>query len=81
MLQTDLQLDCTFEANDTGLDKPASKILDDMARWDLPEFEGEIILEAKKIPVNELRELLKNTLTISDPNVKLGLMLKPNKVK
>jgi len=79
--QTNLTLDCTFEADDTGLDTPASKILDDMSKWSLPEFEGEITLKAEKLGVNELRELLRNTLKIDDPTIKLGLELKPTKVK
>ena len=76
--ETNLRLECTFEADDTGLDTPAAKFLDDIGRWALPEFEGTITLQAEKIPVNELKELLK---TIKDPNTKLGLELKPKRVK
>ena len=79
--EPNLTLDCTFKADDKGLDTPASKILDDMAKWSLPGFEAEIMLRAEKIPINELKELLKNTLKVDDPNMKLGLELKPIKVK
>ena len=79
--EPNLTLDCTFKADDKSLDTAASKILDDMAKWSLPNFEAEITLKAEKFPVNELKELLKNTLKIDDPDIKLGLELKPIKVK
>jgi len=79
-LETNLRLDCIFEADDTGLDTPAAKLLDDIGRWTLPEFEGQITLKAEKIPINELKELLK-TLRTEDANTKLGLELKPKQVK
>jgi hypothetical protein len=31
--QTNMQLDARFQADDAGLDTPAAKILDDIARW------------------------------------------------
>jgi hypothetical protein len=80
VLETNLRLECVFEADDTGLDTPAAKLLDDIGRWTLPEFEGQITLKAEKIPINELKELLK-TLKTEDPNTKLGLELKPKQVK
>ncbi|MDH5690135.1 MAG: DUF499 domain-containing protein [Candidatus Bathyarchaeota archaeon] len=79
--QTNLTLDATFRADDTGLETPAAKILDDIGRWALPEFEGTLTLKADKIPINELRELLKNTLRTEDPSTKLSLELKPKRVK
>jgi len=79
--QTNLTLDATFRADDTGLETPAAKILDDIGRWSLPEFEGTLTLKADEIPVNELRNLLKNTLKTEDPNTKLSLELKPKRVK
>jgi hypothetical protein len=79
--QTNLTLDANFRADDEGLETPAAKILDDIGRWSLPEFEGTLTLKADKIPLNELRELLKNTLKTEDPNTKLSLELKPKRVK
>jgi len=79
--QTNLTLDAAFRADDEGLETPAAKILDDIGRWALPEFEGTLTLKADKIPLNELRELLKNTLKTEDPNTKLSLELKPKRVK
>ncbi len=79
--QTNLTLDATFRADDTGLETPAAKILDDIGRWSLPEFEGTLALKADKISVNDLRNLLKNTLKTEDLNTKLSLELKPKRVK
>lgn len=79
-LETNLRLECTFEADDSGLDAPVAKLLDDIGRWALPDFEGEITLKAETIPINELRELLK-TLKTDHPNAKLGLELKPIRAK
>ena len=79
--QTNLTLDATFRADDTGLETPAAKILDDIGRWSLPEFEGTLALKADKISVNDIRNLLKNTLKTEDLNTKLSLELKPKRVK
>ena len=78
--QTNLDIDITFKAEDAGLDTPAAKILDDIARWQLPEFEATINLKAD-MPTNEVRELIKNTLKIDDSNLKLALDLKPKREK
>jgi predicted transport protein len=79
--QTNLELDVTFKADDAGLETPAAKILDDIGRWQLPEFEGTINLKAENIPINEVRELLKNTLKTDDPKLKLALEIKPKREK
>lgn len=79
--QTNLTLEATFKADDSGLEKPAAKILDDIARWSLPEFEGTINLKAENIPINELKQLLKNTIKTEDQNIKLSLKIKPNREK
>lgn len=79
--QTNLTLDATFWAEDTGLETPAAKILDDIGRWSLPEFEGTLTLKADKILIDDLRNLLKNTLKTEDLNTKLSLELKPKRVK
>jgi ABC-type dipeptide/oligopeptide/nickel transport system ATPase subunit len=79
--QTNLTLDATFRTDDAGLETPAAKILDDIGRWSLPEFEGTITLKAEKMPLNEIRELLKNTLKTEDPNIKLALEIKPKREK
>jgi hypothetical protein len=79
--QTNLSLDATFKADDAGLETPAAKILDDIGRWSLPEFEGTITLKADKMPMNEIRELLKNTLKTDDPKLKLALEIKPKREK
>jgi hypothetical protein len=81
IFQTNLTLDTTFKADDAGLETPAAKILDDIGRWSLPEFEGTITLKAEKMPINEMRELLKNTLKTEDPNIKLALEIKPKREK
>jgi plastocyanin len=77
--QTNLSLDATFRTDDAGLETPAAKILDDIGRWSLPEFEGTITLKAEKMPMNEIRELLKNTLKTDDPKLKLALEIKPKR--
>jgi hypothetical protein len=79
--QTNIQLEASFTADDAGLETPAAKILDDIDRWQLPEFEGTINLKAEKIPINEIRELLKNTLKTDDPKLKLALEIKPEREK
>jgi len=79
--QTNIQLEANFQADDAGLETPAAKILDDIGRWQLPEFEGTINLKAEKIPINEIRELLKNTLKTDDPKLKLALEIKPKREK
>ena len=81
--QTNLTVNISFKADDAGLETPAAKILDDLGRWSLPEFEGTLTLKAENnpIPLNELRDLLKNTLKTEDPNTKLSLELKPKQVK
>jgi hypothetical protein len=79
--QTNITLDATFKADDTGLDTPAAKILDDIGRWALPEFEGTITLKTDKMPIDELRKLLKDTIKTEDPNVKLALEIKPKREK
>ena len=79
--QTNLSLDATFRTDDAGLETPAAKILDDIGRWSLPEFEGTITLKAEKMPMNEIRELLKNTLKTDDPKLKLALEIKPKREK
>lgn len=79
--QTNLSLNATFKADDAGLETPAAKILDDIGRWSLPEFEGTITLKAEKMPMNEIRELLKNTLKADDPKLKLALEIKPKREK
>ncbi|MCX8151317.1 MAG: DUF499 domain-containing protein [Candidatus Bathyarchaeota archaeon] len=78
--QTNLNIDINFKADDTGLETPAAKILDDIARWQLPEFEANITLKAD-IPTNELRDLIRTTLKSDDPNIKLALTLKPKREK
>jgi plastocyanin len=78
--QTNLDIDISFKAEDAGLDTPAAKILDDLARWQLPEFEATINLKAD-MPISEVRELIKNTLKTDDSNVKLALNLKPKREK
>jgi len=77
--QTNHRLEANFQADDTGLETPAAKILDDVARWQLPEFEGTISLKAENIPINEIRDLLKNTIKTENQNVKLGLEIKPKR--
>jgi hypothetical protein len=79
--QTNMRLEANFQADDTGLDTPAAKILDDIARWQLPEFEGIINLKADNIPIHEIRELLKNTLRTDDSNTKLSLEIKHKREK
>jgi hypothetical protein len=79
--QTNLSLDATFRTDDAGLETPAAKILDDIGRWSLPEFEGTITLKAEKMPMNEIRELLKNTLKTDDPKLKLAIEIKPKREK
>jgi len=80
-----VSVDCSisFKVDDAGLETPAVKILDDLGRWSLPEFEGTLTSKAENnpIPLNELRDLLKNTLKTEDPNTKLSLELKPKQVK
>ncbi|MCX7822178.1 MAG: DUF499 domain-containing protein [Syntrophobacterales bacterium] len=71
--QTNMILDVSFSADDVGLDAPAAKILEDIARWSLPDFEGIIQLKAEGLPINELRQLLKNTIGADNPDIKLGL--------
>ncbi|MEM3380920.1 MAG: DUF499 domain-containing protein [Candidatus Bathyarchaeia archaeon] len=73
--QTGLLLDATFEAEDDGLEKPASKILDDIARWSPTHFEGTMHLKSDGIPMNELRQMLKNIGT-NNEDVKLALNIK-----
>jgi len=79
--QTNIRLEANFSADDAGLETPAAKILDDIGRWQLPEFEGTINLKAENIPINEIRELLKNTLKTDDPNIKLALEIKHKREK
>jgi hypothetical protein len=79
--QTNLSLDATFRTDDAGLETPAAKILDDIGRWSLPEFEGTITLKAEKMPINEIRDLLKNTLKTDDPKLKLAIEIKPKREK
>jgi hypothetical protein len=79
--QTNIQLEANFTADDAGLETPAAKILDDIGRWQLPDFEGTINLKAENIPINEIRELLKNTLRTDDPKLKLALEIKPKREK
>ena len=79
--QTNLTLDATFSADDEGMENPAAKFMDDIARWNLPEFEATLTLKADKIEVNELQKLLKNTLKTENSNTKLSLELKPKQVK
>ncbi|MGB9882271.1 MAG: DUF499 domain-containing protein [Methanomassiliicoccales archaeon] len=75
--KTDHELQANFRAEDDGLEAPAAKILDDIARWQLPEFEGTIALKAESIPINEIRELLKNTIRSENQDIKLALEIKP----
>ncbi|MEM2463818.1 MAG: DUF499 domain-containing protein [Candidatus Bathyarchaeia archaeon] len=79
--QTNLTLDVTFRADDAGLETPAAKILDDIARWSLPEFEGTINLKAESISIDELKRLLKDTMKMEDQNIKLSLKIKPKREK
>ncbi|MEM3760331.1 MAG: DUF499 domain-containing protein, partial [Candidatus Bathyarchaeia archaeon] len=79
--QTNLTLDATFRADDTGLETPAAKILDDIARWGLPEFEGTISLKTENLPIDELKRLLKTTIKTEDQNIKLSLKIKPKREK
>ncbi len=76
---TNLTLDVTFKADDAGLETPAAKILDDIGRWQLPEFQGAITLKAENIPINEIRNIIKNTLKTDDPKLKLALKIKPKR--
>jgi len=79
--QTNHKLEANFQAENEGLETPAAKILDDIARWQLPEFEGTITLKAENIPINEIRELLKNTIKTENQNIKLALEIKPKREK
>ncbi|MEM2463892.1 MAG: hypothetical protein QXY07_04335, partial [Candidatus Bathyarchaeia archaeon] len=79
--KTNLMLDVTFRADDAGLETPAAKILDDVARWSLPEFEGTINLKAESISIDELKRLLKDTMKMEDQNIKLSLKIKPKREK
>ena len=78
--QTNMQLEVRFQADETGLDMPAAKILDDIARWQLPEFEATINIKAD-MPIHEIRDLLKNTLRTDDSNTKLALEIKYKREK
>lgn len=79
--QTNLTLDATFKALDDGLNKPAAKILDDIARWSLPEFEGTLNLKAERLTINELNQMLRGAIRAEDQNIKLGLKIKPKREK
>ncbi|MEJ5292255.1 MAG: DUF499 domain-containing protein [Candidatus Methanosuratincola sp.] len=79
--QPNLKLEVSFRADDEGLETPAAKILDDIARWQLPEFQATINLKAEKIPIRELHDLLKNTFRTEDQNIKLSLEIKPEREK
>jgi hypothetical protein len=80
-LQTDVTLDVTFKAHDEGLEKPAAKILDDIARWSLQDFEGIINVKDDEVKINDLRQLLKNTLKIEDSTIKVGINIKSKREK
>jgi hypothetical protein len=79
--QTDMTLDVTFKANDEGLEKPAAKILDDIARWGLQDFGGIVNVKGDNIEVDDLRQLLKNTLKIEDSTIRVGMDIKPKREK
>jgi len=78
--QTNVDIDINFKADDAGLETPSAKILDDLARWQLPEFQASISLKAE-MPISEVRELLKNTLKTDNSNLKLALNIKPQREK
>ena len=78
---TDLTLDVNFEARDEGLEKPAAKILDDVAKWVLPEFEGKIQIKSDNIEIDDLRQMLKSALNIEDSTIKVGMDIKPKREK
>jgi len=40
-----------------------------------------VTLKAENIPINEIRELLKNTIKTENQNVKLALDIKPKREK
>ena len=67
------RLNCEFEAEPTGLEKPAAKIIDDAARWALPDFRGTITLKADHLPVTELRGLLQSVKDTEDAKLELRL--------
>ena len=76
-----LKLNVTLEANDEGLDAPPTKILDELAKLSLPEFKGTINIKTESLPIDELKQLLKEIANAKDPNIKLGLRLKPKREK
>jgi len=79
--QTNLTLDATFKADDKGLEKPAAKILDDIAKWALQEFEGIINVKSDNIEIDDLRQMLKNTLKAEESTIKVGINIKPKREK
>lgn len=70
-----MKLHCDFECNEKGLEQPAAKVLDDAARWHIPEFEGTVSLKADRFKVSDLKTLLQ-TLKSQEPGTKLALKLK-----
>lgn len=74
--QTNLNLDLNFRAEESGLELPAAKILDDIPRWSLPEFEGIVHLKAENFPISELRQLLRSAVGIDDQDMKIALEIK-----
>lgn len=76
---TNLKLDVRFKADDAGLETPAAKILDDIARWSLQKFEGTIKLKTEDLRINELKQLLETTIKAEEQNIKLGLKIKPKR--
>lgn len=71
------KLRCEFECDEKGLEEESSKLLDDVARWHIQQFEGTIALSTQRWPVEELKELLKAIRP--DPATRIALELKPTK--
>jgi hypothetical protein len=75
----DLKLEITLETDEKGIEKPAVKILNNIAGWGLPGFEGSIKIGGDDIQIDEIKRQLKNTLGSGDSNIKVGLEIKPKK--
>jgi len=68
------KLHCEFQCNEKGLTDDSAKLLDDVARWSISDFEGTLGLRTERWAIGEFKELLK---TISpDPTTRIALTLK-----
>lgn len=76
-----LSVDISFRAEDEGLDAPAAKILDGIPSWDLPGFEGKIVLQSEAIDLEAVKQHLESSLNIADESVRLALEIKPKREK